>query len=265
MKEEFKLPDTLEGDWADPIQNQVINTDAVTQVLNPVGRYADAVGMTTNMTRNTKELARKAKVVGELLGADGYYSWKQGGKQIEGASVSLANALRSEYRALATSCDIVKDEGNRVHLRARSIDLINGVYEERDFFMNRRPPKGKFAAKPEERERWDTLQMQVAQSKAIRNCIHRILLAWMVHIAVRAAKDAASSQALGNRSLDEVRDSTIKAFAEHHWTREELEDHVSSPVEEWCLDEIIKLRELYTAVKRGEVQAVLTDPEKKGK
>ena len=262
MKEDtFKLPDTFENEWAKP-QQQMIAAENVT--LNPVGRYADAVSMTMNMQRDMKDLARKAKVVGELLGSDGYYSWRQGGKQIEGVTVSLANALRTEYRALATSCDIIKDEGSRIHLRARAIDLVNGVYEERDFYMNRRAAKGKFAAKDEERDRWDSLQMQVAQSKAIRNCILRILPAWMVNTALRAAKEAASSQALGKKSLDEVRDSTVKAFSELGWTRESLEAHVSMPVEEWCLDEIIKLRELYGSAKRGEIQAATTQlPEPK--
>ena len=125
--------------------------------------------------------------------------------------------------------------------------------------MNRRAPKGKFAAKPEERERWDTMQMQIAQSKAIRNCILRILPAWMVSIAVRAAKDTASNNALKGKPLDEVRENTVTAFASKHWSREALEDHVKLPVEDWCVAEIITLRELFDSVVRGEVQPVLPD------
>jgi len=256
IEETFAAPTLQDSPFENP--QQLIQANQITQTLTPSGRYADAVSMTQGMTRDMKHLAHQAKVVGELLSTDAYYSWKQGGTQIEGATVALANALRTEYRALATSCDIVKDEGTKVHLRARAIDLVNGVYEERDFVMSRRPAPGKFAKKPEERDRWDTLQMQVAQSKAIRNCILRILPAWMVNTAIRAAKEAASSNALKGKPLDEVRDQVIKAFTDSGWSKDQLINHVSQPVESWCLDEIVKLRELYRRVQLGEIQSEVT-------
>ena len=263
IEDTFAAPTLQDSPWENP--QQLIQTAQVNQTLNPAGRYADAVSMTQGMDRDMKQLAHQAKVVGELLSTDAYYSWKQGGQHIEGATVALANALRTEYRALATSCDIVSDEGNKVHLRARAIDLVNGVYEERDFFMNRRPAPGKFARKPEERDRWDTLQMQVAQSKAIRNCILRILPAWMVNTAIRAAKDAASNSALRGKPLDEVRDQVIKAFKDSGWSKDLLIEHAGQPVESWCLDEIVKLRELYRQVQLGEIQAPALDTKKKKK
>jgi hypothetical protein len=121
--------------------------------------------------RREDEMLQRAKRTGELMGEDAFYSWRQAGATIEGASIGLAYALAQAWGYNITRVAIVNREGNRVHLRGVFVDLQNIAIVERDYLAHLPPAPGKYAEKPEQAERWEVMQLQAASSKAVRGAI----------------------------------------------------------------------------------------------
>ncbi len=204
--------------------------------------------------RDEKRLLQAAHRIGELLGKRAFYSFPTGDSTVSGPTIDLMDALAVAWGRVVSRVSILDSSGGRVHLRGHVIDLLTLTAVERDYVSALAPAPGKFAAKPDQAARWETMQLQSASSKAIRGALEHALPAWLVDEALRAARWSAAQAVTEGKALPEVRAKAVELFAgEWKITREELEAWTQAPVELWTTAELGELRDLAAGLKAGEV------------
>lgn len=214
-----------------------------------------------HITRDRKKMIDTAKQVGGLLGEDGFYRFPAGGNTIEDGSIDLAQALAQEWGGILYEVQIIDAKplphgGQRVHLRARVVDLVTIVFVSTDQVISTSQPPGKFAKKPDQIERWNTMQVQSAASKIMRNAINRILPDWFKKAGLDAAMAVADNEALGTkdgkrRTLPEARAGAVEQFAKAGIMKAELESYVGQPFDLWAVPQIHQLMVLYRDLANG--------------
>lgn len=203
--------------------------------------------------RDLASVLAEAKRVGSLLGEDAVYSYPAGGSRIEGPTIKLAYALAQVWGRCVTRVALVDQIGNRAHLRGIFVDLQTLAITERDHVAHIAPPPGKFANKPDQVERWNTMQLQNASSKAVRGAILGGIPGWLVNAAVDAAKVVTNKSALRGKTLPEALNEAATAFQERHGlTRDELAAHLGTPWDLFALADLVELRKLMGALNSGD-------------
>lgn len=214
--------------------------------------------------RDLDRLMKEAREMGKLLGADlddegegtaAFYRWKQGGKYIEGPTIDLMDALANQWGGIVYSIHMIgQPRGDQVVLRGRVLDLLRIVAHERDYIGYISPAPGNF--KGEQAGRWLAMQMQAAESKAMRGVLEHVIPRAIINAAMEAAKDAAAEARLGGRTLDDATARSIKAL-ETVGLRdiEQITRWVGRPPAQWTAVDLGALRSVYARAKRGELPA----------
>jgi hypothetical protein len=246
-----------------PLDAEVFQAPIVRQVDDDIAGLA-AVAKSAG-PRDLEEIARLARQVGAALGrvldAKGegtraYYRWsvnsKDGGKSvIEGPTVDLMDALAGVWGGLLYQIRLISETGQRVHLRGRVLDLVRVVAHERDYLGHLRPAPGRFAG--EEAERWKVMQLQAAESKAIRGVLEHVIPAWVVEEAMEAARDAAAKARTGGKPVDEASKAALAALDKQKIDADLAARWVGKPVAQWNAYDLQALRDLFARAKRGEI------------
>lgn len=202
--------------------------------------------------RDPKALLVEARRVGGLLGASAYYRFPAGNGVIEGPSIDLTDALAAVWGRIVCQVTIIDATDDRVVIRGRVVDLLNLTVVERDHVSAVMPAPAKFAAKPDQVERWRTMQIQSASSKAIRGAVLHALPAWLVDEAMAAAKEITARQVLGEaKSLPEAVAKSVAWFGQRGITVGHLEDLVGQPKGLWAVDELQALRVVASDLSAG--------------
>jgi hypothetical protein len=209
------------------------------------------------LVRQPAAMIASAKQIGGLLGKSGFYSFPAGAGTVEGPSVGMAQALAQQWGGIMYQVRIVDSEalaggGTRVHLRASVADMKSLVACEVDQVVTTSPAPGKFANKPEQKDRWNGMQLQSAASKIVRNAILRVLPAWFVDPAFDAAKLMDAGKALGgHKTLEAARVAAAEALKGLGCTTAELEQYLGQPLDMWAVPQLSALRELYGNLRDG--------------
>jgi hypothetical protein len=212
--------------------------------------------------RDTEAMTAEARRVGYQLGqildergegTAAYYRWHAGGSVIEGPTVGMMDALGHLYGRLVYSVRIVSERGQRVTLRGRVVDLVNLVAHERDYAAALRAPPAKFADRVDEAERWRVMQLQAAESKAIRGVLEHVVPAHLVEAAMSAARDGAAKARLRGASLPEAVGKTVEALTSIRPAIDIVlvERWVGRQREEWTAVDLGEIRGLYRRWKDG--------------
>lgn len=223
------------------------------------GMLALMVRAAQSLVRDRGKLITAAKQIGGLLGASGFYRFPAGGAQVSGPSIDLAEALAQEWGAIVYQVRIVHAEplasgGQRVHLRASVADMRTLVCAEVDQVVSTSAPPGKFADKPEQRERWHGMQLQSAASKIVRNAILRVLPEWYVGPAFEAAVAMDSKRALDGKTLPEARQAACDFLGKQFGIKvAELEQYVGQPLDMWAVPQLAQIRDLVADLRASRV------------
>lgn len=218
-------------------------------------------------------------------GTAAYYRWEVRGADgrpqvIEGPTIDLMDALAGSWGRLAYQIEIIEERGQRVTLRARVVDLVTMVIHERPYIAHLRPAPARFARSETESERWRVMQLQSAESKAIRGVLERVIPQSVQATALEAARDAASAMQLGTtdaldgegrpiidrktgrpvqrrRTLAEAIDGAVHGLArlQPPLALDLVERWLGRPRAEWVAADLGALRSLYQRWRRGEVTA----------
>jgi len=228
------------------------------------GTIAMMVQAAQSLDRSENRLTARAKQIGELMGADAFYRFPAGGEVVEGESIGLAEALAQEWGGILYKVHILRSEplasgGRRVHQRASCIDLKSLVCAEVDQIVSTSPPPGKFGKKPDQAERWHSMQANSAASKIVRNGILRVLPKWFRRAAFNAARKIADGHVLGKnedgspRTLAQARGAAIEKLEGLGCKLEELEQYIGQPVGMWAVPQLAQLRELFRQMRTGTI------------
>lgn len=233
-------------------------TPALGRVADDTSPLALMVQAAQRITRDVPSLLAQAKQIGGLLGSGGFYRFPAGDGTVEGASIDLAQALAQAWGGIAYQVRILHVEtlstgGRKVHLRATVTDLKTLVAAEVDQVVSTSAPPGKFARKPDQAERWHTMQTQSAASKIVRNAILRVLPAWYVDAALTAARDADARSATAGKSLPEARATALAYLKTQGLTQAELEAYTTQPIDLWAAPQLAQLRDLSADLKAARV------------
>lgn len=218
--------------------------------------FRPLVELAAALPRDEKHLLKRAAWIGSLMGERAYYSFPAGGQRITGPSIALAEALAGEWGGIAHEVNIVDAQplasgGQRIHLRARAIDLKRVVIGVADAVTTTAPPPGKFARKSDQVERWHSMQIQSAASKIKRNALLDVLPAWFVDGAMRAALDHDAQQVLRGRSPQQAAEDTVQHFSGKGFSRSDLESIVGRPSALWTVNELQELRQVWRDIESG--------------
>lgn len=208
--------------------------------------------------RDRREVFRRAKLDAELLGAGAWYSIpfkKRGGgtSRVEGPTVALAYSLLGAWGNAVAGAELVDQEADgSVWFLARFVDLETGITIERTYRGHCSPAPGSFRG--EGRARWESMQYDAQQSRAVRGVILRGLPAWLVAGAVEAARSAVSADQLGGLSIAQARALLVDKGAELGLEPARLAAFVGSPLEAWTQSECVELVAAIRAVRDGEAE-----------
>lgn len=246
----------------------IVATTAVDD-LSPLIRAAGIAGQ-----RDHKAIKRQAEELGRAMERAAFYSFPAGGATIEGATIKLAYALVTLWGRMRVQCTVVAVNGPQIVLRGSALDLVTVTLIERDYVFNLSPPPGKFAKKPDQVERWNTMQIQSAMSKAVRGAILACIPEHIVDAAVEAARRVnmgAVLKALKVESVEEGVTSIISGFeVKHKVPLAELEAIVGKPKALWAMHELdtlygrywldIKNGVITVAAMRAEASKLMSQP-----
>ena len=203
--------------------------------------------------RDSARMLAEAKRVGALLGSRAFYDFPAGGGRVTGPTIDLMDALAIVWGRLVSEVAIVEETDARVHLRGCVVDLLALTAVKRDYVSAIAPAPGAFARKPDQADRWRTMQLQSASSKAIRGALEHALPVWLVDAALDAAHDAVAKRATGGVPLPQARANAIEGLARLGLTAAECVALVGQPVDLWAVAELDTLRVLVSKLKAGEV------------
>lgn len=220
---------------------------------------------TIGVVRDVKLAVEQAVWVGKALGPDAYYRWVQGGEVVEGGTVELAYSLLPVWKGVATRVVQVSREGTHVLLRATAADLLAATFVERDYSFTLPPAGGKYAKSDAQRNRWEAMQMGAAASRAVRNCILRVIPAYVVRAAVQAAKRSAQSAVLVGRggvtlTLEQAKQAAIRAWEGRGFTDLHLAGMVGGRPDTWSVDDLVTLRQRWPEASSGALLPSHVDP-----
>ena len=195
-----------------------------------------------------------AKVLNEAqyAGKEFYYRWmvkdKRGEKKpVEGVTIGAAMTIAREWG----NCVIdpgFEDRGSHYLFRAQFIDLETGTTITRVYKARPAAAPGKYDA-----ARWEDMQLQVHQSKALRNVIRAAVPRWLCQAVIEEAKKAELS------FIDKVGVAQSRSLALEFFQRLGVEEDQlvvyfdGLPVDRWGKEEIAQLREIGRSIKDGEV------------
>jgi hypothetical protein len=254
----------------EPIDEIDLETTALARVAPDSGDDTAALAALARSTgpRDMRAILAGAREIGARLGAildpkgegtAAYYRWKARNRDgseavIEGPTVGMMDELAGLWGGLVYSVRVISQRGETVTLRGRVLDLQRIVAHERDYRGWLRPAPARFQG--EERGRWETMQLQAAESKAVRGVLEHIVPSILVKTAMEAARDAAATARLGGRTLDEGVARSLSALDKVGLGDvEQLSRWVGRPPAQWTAIDLGELRDVYARAKRGELPA----------
>lgn len=209
---------------------------------------AIAVQRPRDIDKIQKAVLREAEFAGE----DFFYSWtvkgKKGPQTIQGGSIGLAMSVAREWTNCAV--DVQVDPGRTYDIfTACFIDIEKGFTVKRAFKQKRGLAPGKYDA-----DRWEDMEFQKAQSKAIRNVVLSGVPRWLVNQAIEKAKDAELNK-ITKEGIDAASTRAIKFFEKYGITEEQIITKMGKPKNEWINEDILVLRGHASEIKDGQVSA----------
>ncbi len=198
---------------------------------------AIAVQKPRDLDRIIEALDKEAQYGGE----DFYYSWpvkdKKTGKItiIEGCSIGAAMAIAREWTNCAVPIE-VKETVDSFIFRASFVDIEKGFTVSRIYRHKKTEAIGKYRA-----ERWEDMEFQKAQSKAMRNVVLAAVPRWLSSRVLRNAKEAVAS-GIGREGLDVAKDKAVSFLRGYGVEKEAIENVLGKKFADWTIEDMVKLR-----------------------
>lgn len=138
--------------------------------------------------RNLEEVQRRCLEEAAIAGDDFYYSWKQGGEDIEGLTVGAALAMVRNFGNCAVDCK-VEDAREYYVFHGAFIDLETGFNLVRPFRQRKESPTKKDGSAVYKGERGVDIIFQIGASKSIRNVVLNAVPKWLSTKVMDRAKE----------------------------------------------------------------------------
>lgn len=160
--------------------------DAGGMALQTRSSYQTAVAV--NRERNLEKVLQRCLQEAAIAGDDFYYSWSQGGQNIEGLTVGAAQALCRNFGNCALEVK-VEETPTAYIFHGAFIDLETGFNLVRPYRQNKQSPKKKDGKDVYSGERGTDIIFQIGASKSMRNVALNAMPKWLTEKVIAQAKD----------------------------------------------------------------------------
>lgn len=188
------------------------------------------------------------------LAEQAQYVFPRGESEVKGPSIRLVEVLARHWGNLDFGVNEIETDGDSTTIKCFAWDLEKNVYDEKTFSVPhvRTTKKGSYIL-TDERDIYETVANKGARRK--RACLLSVLPGWYVDAAVEACeKTLEDNLNKSGKSLPEVIKNMVSAFAGYGVTREQLSVKVGRDVEKISARDVVKLRNLFSAIKDGFVK-----------
>ena len=139
-------------------------------------------------------------------------------------------------------------------VKAYAWDLENNVSDEKTFTVQhvRTTKRGSYKL-TDERDIYEMVANKAARRK--RSCLLAVMPGWYVEAALDACNETLRNSVTNGKTIEEVREAVVTAFAEFGVSPDNIAAKLSRPIDKLDPNDIVKLRHLYAAIKDGFVKA----------
>lgn len=188
------------------------------------------------------------------LAAAAQYEYPKGDTVVKGASIRLVEVLARHWGNIDCGITEIDSADGKTTIKCFAWDLETNVSDEKTFSVKheRATRRGSYKL-TDERDIYEMVANKGARRK--RACLLAVMPGWYVDAAIDACNKTLEASLTDGKSMEEVRDSIVAAFAEFDITPEQISEKLSKPIDKLSKNDVVKLRHLYSAIKDGFVKA----------
>lgn len=249
-----------------------------------VSDFEALVRLARESGRDPTEKAKKARAIGEKIGSMGIdekgasraiYAWGQGKSRVEGPTINLILALAQEWGCMSLEVQVEELAKNRVKITVEIVDLVALNRTRRPSLWTLSPAPGKFAGDIAQTQRWETMQLNSAVSKAVRTAYESVLPDWYRQEALIGARNIQEAGILWRDGTDqsgrpkryritlaEATEELIERFSKiFNVGLDALEARLGVDVAHWTVTDLATLKALGAAINAGRITMAAAFPE----
>lgn len=188
------------------------------------------------------------------LAEQAQYEFPRGESTVKGPSIRLVEVLARHWGNLDFGVNEIETDGDSTTIKCFAWDLETNVYDEKTFSVPhvRSTKKGSYKL-TDERDIYEAVANKGARRK--RACLLSVLPGWYVDAAIEACEKTLEENInKTGKSLPEIIESMVNAFAGYGVTREQLSAKMGRDVDKISARDVVRLRNLYSSIKDGFVK-----------
>lgn len=188
------------------------------------------------------------------LAAAAQYEYPKGDTVVKGPSIRLVEVLARHWGNIDSGITEIDSVDGKTTIKCYAWDLETNVSDEKTFSVKheRSTKKGSYKL-TDERDIYEMVANKGARRK--RACLLAVMPGWYVDAAIDACNETLKASLTDGKSMEEVIENIVSAFAEFNITPEQISEKLSKPIEKLSKNDVVKLRHLYSAIKDGFVKA----------
>lgn len=189
------------------------------------------------------------------LAESAMYEFPRGDSVVKGPSIRLVEVLARHWGNIMSGVTEVDSDGQTTTIKCFAWDLETNTSDEKTFAVkHERSVKSGTKRLTDERDIYEMVANKGARRK--RACLLAVLPGWYVDAAVKACEKTLADSLTAGQSMEEVVAKMVEAYASFGITPEQLAEKVGKPdVSKLSKSDVVKLRNLYSAIKDGFVKA----------
>jgi hypothetical protein len=205
--------------------------------------------------RDLRKIRTDLKIETEIAGEHFFYSWKVFNKRtnryetVEGLSVGAEIAIARAFGNCVIEPSDFKETDNSFLFKYDFVDLEKGFTVSRVFKQSKSPAPGKYDV-----DRWNDMQLQIGQSKALRNVIKAGVPSWLQEEVLKIAKQAVLDQIQGD-GIQKAIDKVIKFLAGHGVPLEKINEVMDKDSRDFTVEDVATLRGMCSQINEGTARA----------
>lgn len=186
------------------------------------------------------------------------YEYPKGDSVVTGPSIRLVEVLARHWGNIDSGVAEIDTHSDHTVVKAYAWDLENNVSDEKTFTVQHVRSVGKGSKRTtykltDERDIYEMVANKAARRK--RSCLLAVMPGWYVEAALDACNETLRNSVTNGKTIEEVREAVVAAFAEFGVSPDNIAAKLSRPIDKLDPNDIVKLRHLYAAIKDGFVKA----------
>lgn len=182
------------------------------------------------------------------------YEYPKGDTVVKGPSIRLVEVLARHWGNIDSGVSEIDTYDDHTVVKAYAWDLETNVSDEKVFAVqHKRSTKRGSYKLTDERDIYEMVANKAARRK--RSCLLAVMPGWYVDAALEACEETLRNSVTNGKTIEEVREAVVTAFAEFGVSPDNIAAKLSRPIDKLDPNDIVKLRHLYAAIKDGFVKA----------